>query len=53
MNNEPTELTPTEATNDVVELVLDTDEVTQLAKFLDALLEVDIANRNNGGNAIW
>jgi hypothetical protein len=50
MKNEPIELEPTEAVNDVSELVLDDDEIKQLAKFLDALLEVDIANRNNGSN---
>ena len=50
MNNKPIELKPAEAVNDEPELVLDTDEIAQLAKFLDALLEVDIANRSNGGN---
>lgn len=27
--------------------VLDTDDLTQIAKFLDALLEADIANKRN------
>lgn len=49
MNNEPIELNTSPAVNDVPELVLDADEIQQLAMFLDALLEVDIANRNNGG----
>lgn len=50
MNNEPIELNTSPAVNDVSELVLDADEIKQLAMFLDALLEVDIANRNIGGN---
>lgn len=29
--------------------VLDTDDLTQIAKFLDALLEADIANKSNEG----
>jgi len=50
MNSKPTELNTIPAVNDVPELVLDADEIKQLAMFLDALLEVDIANRNKGGN---
>lgn len=41
---------PDQAVDDNTELVFGTDELEQLAKFLDALLEVDIANRNNEGN---
>jgi len=51
MNSKPLELNTTPAVNDEPELVLDTDEITQLAKFLDALLEVDIANRSNGATS--
>lgn len=50
MKNEPIELKPTEAVNDVSELVLDDDELDQLAKFLDALLEADLANPNRAGS---
>ena len=38
---------PIQAVNDEPELVLDADELQQLAKFLDALLEVDLANQHN------
>jgi hypothetical protein len=45
-----------QAVKDEPELVFDTDELQQLAKFLDALLEADLANQpnariyQNGGN---
>ena len=48
MNDKPIEQKPNQAVNDELELVYDADELDQLAKFLDALLEVDIANRSNG-----
>lgn len=50
MNSKPIELKPTEAVNDVPELVLNTDEIEQLAKFLDALLEADLSSRSDEGN---
>jgi hypothetical protein len=50
MNNKPLEQNPNQAVNDAAELVLSADEIDQLAKFLDALLEADIANRTSGGN---
>jgi len=50
MNSKPLELSTTQAVNDVSKLVLNTDEIEQLAKFLDALLEIDLAIRSNMGN---
>lgn len=50
MNYKPLELSPNPAVNDVSELVLDNDEIEQLAKFLDALLESDLANKCDEGN---
>lgn len=49
MNSKPLEPKPNQAANDVPELVLSTDELDQLAKFLDALLEANIENRSNEG----
>jgi hypothetical protein len=48
MNNKPLTPEPSQAVNEKLELTLNTDELDQLAKFLDALLEVDIANRSDG-----
>lgn len=50
MNNKPIEPKPSLAVNDVPELALDADELDQLAKFLDALLEADLASRSDAGN---
>lgn len=50
MNSKPVEPKPSKAVNDMAELALDADELDQLAKFLDALLEADIANQSNGGS---
>jgi len=41
---------PAQAVNDEPELVLDEDDLTQIAKFLDALLEVDMTNKSNERN---
>jgi hypothetical protein len=49
MNSKPLELNTIPDVNDELELVLNSDEINQLAKFLDALLEVDIANPKDGG----
>lgn len=49
MNSKPIEQESNQAANDEPGLVLDADEIKQLAKFLDALLEVDMANRSNDG----
>jgi hypothetical protein len=51
MNNKPVEPKPSQAVNDEPELVLNADELAQLAKFLDALLEADLANKNVAGNS--
>lgn len=50
MNNKPLETNPYQATDSNVELVLNNDEIEQLAKFLDALLESDLANKSDGDN---
>jgi hypothetical protein len=51
MNNKPVEPKPNTAVNDELELALDVDELDQLAKFLDALLEADLANKTNEGDS--
>jgi len=39
---------PIQANNDTPDVpMLDADDLTQIAKFLDALLEADIANKSN------
>ena len=39
---------PFQASPDTLDVpVLDADDLTQIAKFLDALLEADIANKSN------
>jgi hypothetical protein len=50
MNSKPIVQKPNQAVNDELELVLNADELDQLAKFLDALLEADLANQNDKGN---
>lgn len=50
MNSKPVELKQNQAVNDDLELVLNIEEVEQLAKFLDALLEADLSSRSNEGN---
>ena len=50
MNNKPIETKQNLAVNDELELVLNTDEIEQLAKFLDALLEADLSHQDNVGN---
>jgi hypothetical protein len=50
MNDKPVEQQPYQAVNDAPELVLDADKLDQLAKFLDALLEADLASRIDTGN---
>jgi len=49
MKSKPIELNQDEAINDEAELVLNADEVEQLAKFLDALLEADLSRLSNEG----
>ena len=44
MNSKPNDSSQNQSVND--ELVLDDSEVNQLAKFLDALLEAEVANGN-------
>jgi hypothetical protein len=51
MNNKPLKQQPSKAVNDEPELALEADELDQLAKFLDALLEADLENRNVTGNS--
>lgn len=50
MNSKPLATKQNQAVNDELELVLNTDEIEQLAKFLDALLESDLASKSDGGN---
>ncbi|HJQ08721.1 MAG TPA: hypothetical protein VJ836_04555 [Candidatus Saccharimonadales bacterium] len=50
MNSKPIETNPDQATKSSAELVLNNDEIEQLAKFLDALLESDLASKGDGGN---
>ena len=47
MKIKPNEPKLIRAINDEPELVLDKDDLTQIAKFLDALLEVDMTNKSN------
>lgn len=47
MKTQPTKQKPTQAVNNELELVLNEDDLTQIAKFLDALLEVDMTNKSN------
>lgn len=47
MEAKPNKPKPAQAVNDEPELVLDEDDLTQIAKFLDALLEVDMTNKSN------
>ena len=48
--NKPIETNPNQATVSTAELALNNDEIEQLAKFLDALLESDLVNKSDGGN---
>ena len=42
------QLKPSQASTDTLQVSeLDADDLTQIAKFLDALLEADIANKSN------
>ena len=50
MNSKPLETKQNQAVNDELELVLNTDEIEQLAKFLDALLEADLSSHEYEGN---
>jgi hypothetical protein len=50
MNNKPIETKQNQAVNHGSDLVLNNDEIEQLAKFLDALLESDLASKSDGGN---
>lgn len=50
MNSKPTETNPNQVTQSSAELVLSNDEIEQLAKFLDALLESDLASKSDGSN---
>ena len=38
---------PTQSANNEIALALDDDELAQLAKFFDALLEADMINKSN------
>lgn len=49
MNSKPIEPKPNQSVNDAPELALNTGELDQLAKFLDALLEADMENRSDEG----
>lgn len=50
MSSKPVETNLNQATESSVDLVLNNDEIEQLAKFLDALLESDLASKSDGGN---
>ncbi len=50
MNSKPLETKQNQAVKDELELVLNTDEIEQLAKFLDALLEADLSSQDYVGN---
>ena len=50
MNNKPIETKPSQVTESNVDLVLNDDEIEQLAKFLDALLESGLSTKSDGGN---
>ena len=50
MNSKPLETKQNQVVNDELELVLNTDEIEQLAKFLDALLEADLSSHEYEGN---
>lgn len=50
MNNKPLNQQPIQAVNDVPELTLETEELEQLARFLDALMEADFINKSDGIN---
>jgi hypothetical protein len=50
MNSKPLEINQNQIPNSGSELVLNNDEIEQLAKFLDALLESDLASKSDGGN---
>lgn len=47
MKTKPNEPKPNIAVIDEPELVLNEDDLIQIAKFLDALLEVDMTNKSN------
>ena len=47
MESKPNEPQPVQADDDEPVMVLHEDERLQLAKFLDALLEADMTNKNN------
>lgn len=50
MESKPLEITQNQVPKNGSELVLNNAEIEQLAKFLDALLESDLANKSDGGN---
>lgn len=47
METNPNKPKPTQAVTNEPELVLDEDDLMKIAKFLDALLEVDMTNKSN------
>ena len=47
MESKPNEPKPAQAVIDEPTLELDEDDLTQIAKFLDALLEADMTNKSN------
>lgn len=47
MKNKLIKSNPITAVNDELNVILNDDELKQLAKFLDALLEIDIANKSS------
>ena len=47
METKPNEPKPAQAVIDEPELLLDEDDLTQIAQFLDALSEVDMTNKSN------
>jgi hypothetical protein len=48
MNNKPLNQQPIQAVNDVPELTLEVEQLEQLARFLDALMEADFINKSDG-----
>tara|TARA_B100000678_G_C18162243_1_gene483554 strand:+ start:598 stop:759 length:162 start_codon:yes stop_codon:yes gene_type:complete len=51
MNSKPLNEQPVQAVNDVPELTLEVEELEQLARFLDALMEADFINKSDGVNS--
>lgn len=50
MNSKPLNQQPIQAVNDVPELTFEVEELEQLARFLDALMEADFINKSDGIN---